>query len=196
MELLPLHIDEPHAYGYDGNYDSSIITAVPPVNRVVPFDMRAWPHAFIQPRMEQAAQAPWSAWTTSVANHSTLHNPNPIDMFSLPRRECLARLHPSSLVIRHNTHLVMQVLRAYPLMMLRRETLPPFIHPHWHRPSTPALPEPLSNCMSVAQMFAFRSEETKPFIWRTVKAENERFLTQVPDSFSCTVLVLITFHTA
>ncbi|KAH8904194.1 hypothetical protein BR93DRAFT_971259 [Coniochaeta sp. PMI_546] len=42
----------------------------------------------------------------------------------------------------------------------------------------PCLPEPVSSCMSVAHMYAFRSEETRPFLWRTVQAEDERFLAQ------------------
>jgi hypothetical protein len=171
MELLPAH-------GYTGTRNMSA-TVTPSADEAISFDTWAWPGAFIEPRMGHAAQAPWSTWTTSVAYSPTLGTPDLNDMSSFPRGRCLALLEHSGPVIQNNRHLVVQALRAYPLMMLRRETLPPFIHPHWHRQTTPALPEPLSNCMSIAQMYAFRSEETKPFLWRTIKAENDRFLTQV-----------------
>ncbi|KAK7222378.1 hypothetical protein V2G26_010381 [Clonostachys chloroleuca] len=38
--------------------------------------------------------------------------------------------------------IVMHSIRSYPQMMLRRQTFPPFIHPHWH---TEKLPENLVN---------------------------------------------------
>ena len=195
-EHLPLQVDDPFAHGHDGARDFSTVTAAPLTNKADPCDTWAWPYSFIQPRMGQVAQAPWSTWTTNIANYPTPYTPNLNDMFSLSQRRCLALLQPSSHVVQHNTHLMVQALRAYPLMMLRRETLPPFIHPHWHRQSSPALPDPLSNCMSIAQMYAFRSEETKPFLWRTIKAEDERFTSQVTDSCSCIALVLMRFHTA
>jgi hypothetical protein len=195
MDLLPLHVDEPFGHGYDASYGISTLTP-DPANEAVPFDMwAAWPYDSIQPRMGHAAQAPWSAWITSVENHPALRNPNLNDVFRHTQAKCLTILQPSSEVVQHTTRLGVQAMRAYPMMMLRRETLPPFIHPHWHRQSTPALPEPLSNCMSIAQMYAFRSEETKPFIWRTVKAEDERFLAQVTDSCS-TITSTDLFHVA
>ncbi|PNP55209.1 hypothetical protein FNYG_15536 [Fusarium nygamai] len=66
----------------------------------------------------------------------------------------------------------MQMLYAYPQMMLRRQTFPPFIHPHWHLKT---LPEALGNCVGISQLFAARTPETQPFLWRMVAAEEERF---------------------
>ena len=194
MDLLPLHMDESLGHGYDASCGISIPTPGP-ANEALPFDMYAWPYDSIQPRMGHAAQAPWSTWITSVENHPVLPNPNLNNVVRHTQTMCLTILQPSSEVVQHTTRLGVQAMRAYPMMMLRRETLPPFIHPHWHRQSTPALPEPLSNCMSIAQMFAFRSEETKPFIWRTVKAEDERFLAQVTASCS-TITSTDFFHIA
>ncbi|KAH7092162.1 hypothetical protein FB567DRAFT_516648 [Paraphoma chrysanthemicola] len=68
----------------------------------------------------------------------------------------------------------MQMLRAFPQMMLRRETFPPFIHGHWYRHGSamePSLPEPLVNCMGVAQVFVSHNPETRPFLWRMVQSE-------------------------
>ena len=179
--LLPLHVDEPLIGAYDGVRNDSSLTVAPLASKDVSFDSWDWPHAFIQPRIWDASQAPWAAWTTSVATCGDVRDAN--GLTALPG-ECLTLLQPSSLVVQHNTSLIMQALRAYPLMMLRRETLPPFIHPHWHRSGTTALPEPISNCMSIPQMYAFRSEETKPFLWRTIKAEDEYSLAQVSISRS------------
>jgi hypothetical protein len=67
--------------------------------------------------------------------------------------------------------LLSQAISAFPQMMLRRQTFPPFIHAHWHLPS---LPETLANCMSIAQLFATRTTETRPFLWRTIGAEVKR----------------------
>ena len=77
----------------------------------------------------------------------------------------------------HNADLVIQSLRSFPAMMLRRETFPWYVHQHSQilsKPNTAALPEALSNCMSIAQMFALRTSETNPFLWRTIRAEYRR----------------------
>jgi hypothetical protein len=77
----------------------------------------------------------------------------------------------------HNADVVIQSLRAFPTMMLRRETFPWYIHRHSHMVSQfakTALPEALSNCMSIAQLFALRTSETKVVLWRTIRAEYRR----------------------
>ncbi|KAL6406989.1 Fatty acyl-CoA reductase [Ilyonectria robusta] len=61
-------------------------------------------------------------------------------------------------------------------MMLRRQTFPPFIHPHWHKP---CLPEKLASCMSIAQLFVARTPETRLFLWRIIEAEEQRFRDEV-----------------
>ncbi|CAI6100967.1 unnamed protein product [Clonostachys chloroleuca] len=68
--------------------------------------------------------------------------------------------------------IVMHCIRSYPQMMLRRQTFPPFIHPHWH---TEKLPENLVNCMSIAQLFVTRTPENSSFLWRTIDNEVSRF---------------------
>ncbi|KAG8359282.1 hypothetical protein FVEN_g3060 [Fusarium venenatum] len=73
--------------------------------------------------------------------------------------------------LQHASRIVMQMLYAYPQMMLRRQTFPQFIHPHWHQQH---LPEALSNCMGIAQLFASRTPETGPFLWKTISAEQNR----------------------
>jgi hypothetical protein len=160
------------------------MVSAPPSKQHLSFPPWMWSPASIHPRLGHTDQAPWSLWTNSVALEPTFYTPHldealswGPDHYSLV--PTLQPLRSTSTVAQHKRSLIIQGLRSYPLMMLRRETFPPFIHPHWHRQWAPALPEPLSSCMSIAHMFAFRNEETRPFIWRTVKAEDERFLAQV-----------------
>ena len=82
----------------------------------------------------------------------------------------------------HNADLIIQSLRSIPTMMLRRETFPWFIHPHSQllsKSTGAALPGALSNCMSIAQMFASRTLETKQFLRQTIGAEYRRFISEV-----------------
>lgn len=85
----------------------------------------------------------------------------------------LTRLRTSEPLARQCTNLVMEALCAIPEQMLRKVTLPPFIHPHWDRP---AMPEPLAICMRIAQMFSSRTPDIKSFIWRTILAEQKRIV--------------------
>lgn len=85
----------------------------------------------------------------------------------------LIRLPISDPVAQHSATLVMQALRAFPQMMLRKPTFPPFIHSHydWH-----PLPEPLAHCMSIAHIFVSPSVETRSFLWHSINREQQRFL--------------------
>ncbi|KAF2846068.1 hypothetical protein T440DRAFT_459260 [Plenodomus tracheiphilus IPT5] len=88
----------------------------------------------------------------------------------------LTRLPMSNPVAQHSATLVMQALRAFPQMMLRKLTFPPFIHSycHWH-----PLPEPLAHCMSIAHIFVSPSIETRSFLWQSIKREQQRFLDEM-----------------
>ncbi|WAO96876.1 Zn(2)-C6 fungal-type domain-containing protein [Fusarium falciforme] len=91
---------------------------------------------------------------------------------SLSAKADLTRLPYQREPSHHAAKLVLQTLYAFPQMMLRRKTFPPFIHPQWHEP---CLPEALANCMSIAQLFAARTPETRAFLWRTINTEEQRF---------------------
>ncbi|KAG7405583.1 ATP-dependent DNA helicase PIF1 [Fusarium oxysporum f. sp. rapae] len=113
--------------------------------------------------------------------------PTPLDVFppsitndmqirvpprSLSSKGDLTRVSNRLSSMQHASRVIMQMLYAYPQMMLRRQTFPPFIHPHWHLKT---LPETLGNCMSIAQLFANRTSETQSFLWRMIAAEEARF---------------------
>ncbi|KAF5682424.1 putative short chain dehydrogenase family [Fusarium denticulatum] len=91
---------------------------------------------------------------------------------SLSSKGDLTRVSHRLSSMQHASRVIMQMLYAYPQMMLRRQTFPPFIHPHWHLKT---LPETLGNCVGISQLFAARTPETQPFLWRMVAAEEERF---------------------
>ncbi|KAF5259979.1 hypothetical protein FOXYS1_9388 [Fusarium oxysporum] len=91
---------------------------------------------------------------------------------SLTSKGDLTRVSNRLSSMQHASRVIMQMLYAYPQMMLRRQTFPPFIHPHWHLKT---LPETLGNCMSLSQLFAARTPETQSFLWRMVAAEEGRF---------------------
>ena len=122
--------------------------------------------------------APWCAWMCSnvslavvTENPSLKSNPNLLAVLQLGRPHA-----------QHNADLIIQSLRSFPTMMLRRETFPWFIHPHSQllsKSTEAALPEALSNCMSIAQMFASRTSETKYFLRQTIGAEHHRFISKV-----------------
>ena len=82
----------------------------------------------------------------------------------------------------HNADIIIQSLRSFPTMMLRRETFPWFIHPHSQllsQSSDDTLPEALSHCMSIAHMFASRTSETRLFLRQIIGAEYRRFKVEV-----------------
>ena len=128
-----------------------------------------------------ATELPWSAQD----------NPQEEGSFALTRATCppertsgehLLPIPKSDPFSNYTAKVVMQMLRAFPQMMLRRETLPPFIHGHWYHGQSatePALPQPLLNCMGIAQVFASHVLETKSFLWRTIQTEQRSAVEKV-----------------
>ena len=135
----------------------------------------------VDPQSFLATELPWS----------TQDNPQEESSYALTRAMCpLERTNGEHLLpipkvdpfSNYTAKVVMQMLRAFPQMMLRRETLPPFIHGHWYhgRSATePTLPQPLLNCMGIAQVFASRVLETKSFLWRTIQTEQRSAVEKV-----------------
>lgn len=120
----------------------------------------------------------WCSWMTYGVDLSVVSE-NPIvksgSNISFGPHQHLPQAH-------YNANIIIQSLRCLPTMMLRRETFPWFIHPHSQlllKPSRSSLPEALSTCMSIAQMFASRTPETNSFLWRAVKVECRNFIAEV-----------------
>ena len=83
----------------------------------------------------------------------------------------LSRITPPKAYAQHSADLIVEALYAIPNQMLRRETFPPFIYPHW---SQPALPESLAVCMHLAGIYSSRTPELRAFLWRTILTEQRR----------------------
>jgi hypothetical protein len=90
----------------------------------------------------------------------------------------LTRLKHQDLAVDYIADLVVQIIKAFPRQMLRRATFPPFIHPNPHLPS---LPEKIATCMSIAQLFDSRTNDTRPFLGRVIDAEEARIRLELED---------------
>jgi len=78
------------------------------------------------------------------------------------------------------TMLILHTLRSYPLMMLRTQTLPPFIHPRLLSSNMEENQlEPLNNCMSLMNMISTRVPGSRKLFWRNVRFECEHLLQEV-----------------
>uniref|UniRef100_A0A093VVG0 Uncharacterized protein n=1 Tax=Talaromyces marneffei PM1 TaxID=1077442 RepID=A0A093VVG0_TALMA len=78
------------------------------------------------------------------------------------------------------TSMLIDMIRAYPLMMTRRETFPPFVHPHCYLyEGCNTFPQVLANCMGIAQLFVSRTNDTRPFLWATILAEVRDIMSRV-----------------
>ncbi|KAL2165925.1 hypothetical protein VTG60DRAFT_3592 [Thermothelomyces hinnuleus] len=71
----------------------------------------------------------------------------------------------------------MRTLKSYPLMLLRRDALPPFIHRR--KMSCSGVEnddmEPLNNCLSLLHILGGRVPGSRKLFWRNVRMECERF---------------------
>ena len=80
----------------------------------------------------------------------------------------------------HNADLIVQALRSFPTMMLRKETFPWFIHPRSYiSPTDTTVPKALSSCMAISQVFISRTPETLQFLRQSIGAECRKFTSEV-----------------
>lgn len=77
-------------------------------------------------------------------------------------------------------NLILYNLKSYPLMMMRHNTLPPFIHPRlvsfdFEKDSL----EPLTNCISLVHMISSGMQSSRKLFWKNVRMECERLSAEV-----------------
>lgn len=131
----------------------------------------------------------WNDFSSTTVFHSPLH-PTCLPQFtnttllsSIPSKDIRKSLLPKSFGkcgSAMSADFLTRIVEAYPAMMLRPETFPPFIHPIWiskdgHR----YLPEALVNCMTISKMFVNRGEGNNKFLWRTIRMEQDRIWQEV-----------------
>lgn len=87
---------------------------------------------------------------------------------------------------------VICTLRSYPNMMIAGQTPPPFIHPYFCYGVNDASGckirsvtdynsgrAPLKNCAAILKWNSVRDKENLVFVWRTIRCEQERLLSEV-----------------
>ena len=76
--------------------------------------------------------------------------------------------------------LILNVLKSYPLMMLRHNTLPPFVHPHLISSNVEETAmEPLTDCISLVHMISSEVKGSRKLFWKNVRLECERLCQEV-----------------
>jgi len=77
-------------------------------------------------------------------------------------------------------NLILHTLKSYPLMMLRYNTLPPFIHPGLISSDVEDdHMEPLTNCINLVQMISGGVQGSRKLFWKNVRLECERLFEEV-----------------
>ncbi|KAF1936077.1 hypothetical protein EJ02DRAFT_459842 [Clathrospora elynae] len=96
-------------------------------------------------------------------------NPNVRSMMQRPK------MHPGA---ERAASLIFYTLKSYPLM-LRQNTLPPFIHPSYVSfTDEGTTTEPLENCITLMHMMASGVQGSRKLFWRNVRQECERICDQ------------------
>lgn len=88
----------------------------------------------------------------------------------------LAPISQVGLASQHAANLIGHMVSAFPQMMLRKHTFPPFIYPHWN---VPVVPEILQSCVSIAELFVSRTAQSRRFLWRSIDAEVQHLIDTV-----------------
>lgn len=82
--------------------------------------------------------------------------------------------------MQRTANLIHHILRSYPQMMMRQNTLPPFIHSRviFSNVDKDNM-EPLNNCVSLLHMLINQIQGSRKLFWRNVRMECERFCAEV-----------------
>jgi hypothetical protein len=79
-----------------------------------------------------------------------------------------------------SANLMLHTLKSYPLMMLRHNTLPPFIHPRLISSDVENNHmEPLTNCIILVHMISSGFQGSRKLFWKNVRLECERLCEEV-----------------
>jgi hypothetical protein len=77
-------------------------------------------------------------------------------------------------------NLILHTLKSYPLMMMRHNTLPPFLHPRVISSDVANDEmEPLTNCLSLVHMISSGFHGSRKLFWKNVQMECERLCEEV-----------------
>ncbi|KAL7926098.1 hypothetical protein ACQKWADRAFT_174407 [Trichoderma austrokoningii] len=99
--------------------------------------------------------------------------------FSIPTTpgavRSMARRQQTQIAAQRVSNLISHTLKSYPLMLLRSNALPPFIHPSMIIPNDENVHlESLTNCLSLIQMISTGIQTSRKLFWKNVRMECER----------------------
>jgi hypothetical protein len=117
----------------------------------------------------------WESPTT-VMPHPSLSLSPAIFSSNIDRPRHFSRTEVQTSLQKAHATLIIDMIRPYHRMMMRRETFPPFVHAY--APSEDGqdrLPAQLTNCMGIAQLFAVCNDDTRTFLWNTIRKEMRGF---------------------
>ncbi|KAL2131223.1 hypothetical protein VTI74DRAFT_5400 [Chaetomium olivicolor] len=146
-----------------------------------------WTPSFAAVSPPMARDSTSSAVQTVQPDHAV---PSPVlsPVLSLPKQP--SHIIGSALIQRpkpeartqRTASLILHALKSFPLMMMRHNALPPFIHPHMMSQSVIEndVMEPLNNCISLLHMLSSRVTGSRKLFWRNVRMECERFCAEHP----------------
>lgn len=122
------------------------------------------------PPTNQTAQAQQTSSSSSISIPAI---PN-LSVRSLIQRP---KTNPGS---QRTINLILHTLKSYPRMMLRKSTLPPFIHPRFISSDTEnGSMEPLTNCISLLHMISSGVQGSRKLFWKNVRLECEKLIEDV-----------------
>ncbi|KAB8234263.1 Zn(II)2Cys6 transcription factor domain-containing protein [Aspergillus alliaceus] len=117
---------------------------------------------FLNPQMDVQVQEPIPSPSISMPPIPTYM---PRLLIQRPKRKAGAQ---------RTSHLIMHTLKSYLRMIMRHNTLPPFIHPHSisHNVGNNSM-DPLSNCISLVHMIDSEAHTSRKLFWQKVRLECE-----------------------
>lgn len=138
----------------------------------------------IEDRLNPQANANYSHISTSTDTRARMEQDPSSLNFSIPMVPGAAR----SMISRPRTqtaaqrvsNLISHTLKSYPLMLLRSNTLPPFIHPSMITSDDENTNlESLTNCLSLVHMINTGIQTSRKLFWKNVQMECERLSEEV-----------------
>ena len=82
--------------------------------------------------------------------------------------------------VQHTANMILSTLKSYSLMMIRHDTLPPFVHPHYmDHDSKYGQLEPLANCVSLVRIISGGFQAGRKLFWKNVRSECDRIREEV-----------------
>ena len=127
------------------------------------------------------AEPETSTWESSAFDFSALNLLCTIDATQIRNRwlndfippvNQRQKNYPPSII-----HLISRVLKTYPAMLLRKEGLPPFVHPS--QIASSATPVPLANCFSLVRLWNGQVSGSEAIVRDTIRREMERLYQEV-----------------